>query len=178
MKTRLGKSANLFLIGPMAAGKSSVGRYLAAILSKEFYDSDQEIESKSFASVPVIFAMEGEEGFRARESEMIARLTAMENIVLATGGGAVLSEENQAHLQQRGTIIYIRATAATILLRTAKDKTRPLLQSIDRARNLKRLLKERTPLYEGLADLTFDTDEGIAEQTADAIARAIAQASQ
>ena len=141
----------------MGAGKTTVGRALAKKLDKQFVDSDHEIEARSGVSIPVIFEIEGEAGFRNREAEAIRSLTARENIVLATGGGAVLRPENRVLLKSRGTVIYLRAGIAQILQRTAKDKNRPLLQTDDPQQRLEQLAREREPLYHDVAHLVVDT---------------------
>lgn len=148
---------NLFLVGLMGAGKTTVGRLLARRLGKRFVDSDHEIEARTGASIPWIFEIEGETSFRRREAEMIRELTAQDGIVLATGGGAILNPENRAFLKQRGTVIYLRASIDSILQRTACDKNRPLLQTANPRQRLEELLQQREPLYCEIADLTIDT---------------------
>ncbi len=149
---------NIFLIGPMGAGKSSVGKHLASSLNKTFLDSDSELVKRTGADIPLIFEKEGEEGFRHRESGIIDELTARHGIVLATGGGAILNEANRAHLSSRGFIIYLSASTGQILKRTRRDKNRPLLQTPDPAARLDELMAIRGPLYLQLADLTVNTD--------------------
>jgi 3-dehydroquinate synthase len=141
----------------MGAGKTTVGRALAKKLNKRFIDSDHEIEARTGASIPLIFEIEGEEGFRQREAEVIADLTAQDDIVLATGGGAILRPENRAHLKARGTVVYLRASVASILLRTSHDKNRPLLQTDDPRRRIEELARVREPLYTEVADIIVDT---------------------
>ena len=148
---------NVFLIGLMGSGKTTVGRALARKLDKRFVDSDHEIEARTGASVSLIFEIEGEASFRQREAEVIADLTALDNIVLATGGGAILSERNRALLAARGTVVYLRATVSSILQRTSHDKSRPLLQTADPRRRVEQLMREREPLYSALADIVIDT---------------------
>lgn len=149
---------NIFLIGPMGAGKSSVGKQLAALLNKTFVDSDSELVSRTGADIPLIFEKEGEQGFRQRESEMIDELTARHGIVLATGGGAILKQANRAHLGSRGFVIYLSAGSGQILKRTQRDKNRPLLQTQDPAARLDELMTVRGPVYLELADLIVNTD--------------------
>ena len=149
--------ANVFLIGLMGAGKTTIGRILARKLGMRFIDSDHEIERRTGASIPWIFEIEGEESFRRREAEVIADLTAQDGIVLATGGGAVLNAANRACLKARGRVIYLRATVGSILLRTSHDKNRPLLQLADPRRKLEELTEQREPLYREIADLVVDT---------------------
>jgi len=141
----------------MGAGKTTVGRALAKKLDKQFIDSDHEIEARSGVSIPVIFEIEGEAGFRQREADVIRNLTAREDIVLATGGGAILRPENRELLKSRGTVVYLRADINQILQRTAKDKNRPLLQSGDPRQKLEQLSSEREPLYREVAHIVIDT---------------------
>jgi shikimate kinase len=148
---------NIFLVGLMGAGKTSVGRMLARRLNKDFYDADAEIERITGVKIPVIFDIEGESGFRAREEKVIERLTAMHDIVLATGGGAVLSPANRARLQQQGHVIYLRATPEDLWRRTRRDRNRPLLQTTNPLAKLKELHTQRDPLYSEVADLVVDT---------------------
>ncbi len=148
---------NIFLIGLMGAGKSTIGRQLAKELGWDFVDSDHEIEARTGASIPLIFDVEGEAGFRLREKKVIDELTRRERIVLATGGGVVLDPENRAHLAARGTVVYLSATADQLLARTAKDRNRPLLQIADPRAKLESLLEIRDPLYREIADLVVDT---------------------
>lgn len=149
--------SNIFLIGPMGAGKTSTGRQLAKTLERQFVDSDREIERYTGATISLLFQVEGEAGFRRRERAMIERLTQRENIVLATGGGVVLDEKNRADLIRRGTVVYLRAPVAQLIRRTAGDKTRPLLQTADPRERLARIVKERDPLYRQVADIIVDT---------------------
>lgn len=148
---------NIFLVGLMGAGKTSVGKMLSKRLNKTFYDSDQEIERATGVKIPVIFEIEGEQGFRARESRMLAELVRRDNIVLATGGGAILSEQNRRLLSNRGKVIYLRATANDLWRRTRHDKNRPLLQTGDPLEKLQELLAQRDPLYREVADIIIDT---------------------
>lgn len=148
---------NIFLVGLMGAGKTSVGRMLARRLGKLFYDADAEIERITGVKIPVIFEIEGETGFRAREEKMIAELTAKQGIVLATGGGAVLSSINRALLKQRGCVIYLRASADDLWRRTRRDRSRPLLQTANPLATLKELHARRDPLYLETAHLVVDT---------------------
>lgn len=150
-------SDNIFLVGLMGAGKTTVGRALAKRLNKRFIDSDHEIEARTGASIPLIFEIEGEASFRHREAEAIRDLTAEKNIVLATGGGAILRPENRAFLKTRGTVIYLRASISSILLRTGNDNSRPLLQTADPRRRLEQLAEERDPFYLDVADFVIDT---------------------
>ena len=154
---RDGLPENIFLVGLMGAGKTSVGRALAKRLHKTFYDTDQEIERATGVKIPVIFEIEGEAGFRAREAKLLAELVRHTNIVLATGGGAVLSEQNRRLLAEHGTVIYLRATAPDLWQRTHHDKNRPLLQTDDPLKKLQELFAQRDPLYREIADVIIDT---------------------
>jgi len=148
----------IFLIGPMGAGKTTIGRQLARELKIPFYDSDRVIEEQTGANIPLIFDLEGEEGFRKREQAAIDDLTQMQNIVLATGGGAVLGAENRRHLAERGTVIYLYTDLDSLLERTRKDKNRPLLHGEESPETiLKRLMEERDPFYRQTADHIIDT---------------------
>lgn len=149
---------NIFLIGPMGAGKSTIGRLLASELSRDFHDSDHAIQHRSGADIPWIFDVEGESGFRLREVNMIDELTRLDAVVLATGGGAVLREENRRALRQRGTVVYLMTTVEQQLKRTAKDRNRPLLQRDDREQFLLDLFAQRDPLYRATCDLSVRTD--------------------
>jgi shikimate kinase len=149
--------SNIFLVGLMGSGKTSVGKCLARLLNKSFFDSDHEIERATGVRVAVIFEIEGEAGFRAREHRMIAELVARENILLATGGGAVLSKENRELLRQHGLVIYLRAPIKSLLKRTQRDRSRPLLQVADPAAKLSALYEQRDPLYCEVAHLVVDT---------------------
>lgn len=150
---------NIFLIGPMGAGKSSVGRYLAQQLDMDFYDTDEEIENRTGVDIGWIFDIEGEMGFRKRETEVIQDLTQLQNIVLATGGGSILEEENRALLKSRGTVIYLDVSLQYQDNRTINESRRPLLRVDNRQEVLEKFQQERTPLYEGLADFRVGTDE-------------------
>jgi shikimate kinase len=150
-------AANVFLIGPMGVGKSTIGRLLGAELNKPFYDSDREIEALTGADIPWIFDVEGEQGFRVREARMIDSLSQRDGIVLATGGGAILSPDTRKHLHSRGTVVYLKATIAQQMERTGKDKNRPLLQTSDPLAKIRELMKVREPLYQETAHITVDT---------------------
>ncbi|MDX1823928.1 MAG: shikimate kinase AroK [Thiohalomonadales bacterium] len=149
---------NLFLVGPMGAGKTTIGRQLAEALNMDFLDSDHEIENRSGATIPWIFDVEGEEGFRKRERAIIDELTQRQNIVLATGGGAVLSEANRQCLKSRGTVIYLSASIEQLINRTQRDRNRPLLQTEDPRARLEELMQIRDPLYREVADIIIKTD--------------------
>ena len=148
---------NIFLVGLMGAGKTSVGRLLARRLGKHFYDCDHEIERATGVRIPLIFEIEGEAGFRNREQRMVAELAQRRDIVLATGGGAVLLPENREALSRNGVVIYLRATPHDLWQRTRHDRNRPLLQTADPLAKLTELYSERDPLYREVAHLVVDT---------------------
>ncbi len=150
---------NIFLVGLMGAGKTSIGRLLAKRLGKAFFDSDQEIERVTGVKIPVIFEIEGEAGFRAREERMLAALVQGGNIVLATGGGAVLSARNRKLLGENGIVVYLRAAVTDLWNRTRHDRNRPLLRAGEPLAILERLYAERDPLYREVADIIVDTGE-------------------
>ena len=159
----------IFLIGPMGAGKTTIGRQLANVLNLEFADSDHEVESRTGVNIPTIFDLEGEEGFRKREQMMIDELTQRDNLVLATGGGAVIKQENREYLQQRGTVIYLHCNIDQLLERTKKDKNRPLLQTEDPRKIFEQLIAVREPLYRETADLVINTNKQSIIHTANVI---------
>lgn len=148
---------NIFLVGMMGAGKTSVGKMLARNLGKTFHDSDQVIESRTGVKIPVIFELEGEAGFRARETAVIEELSALKEVVLATGGGAVLHEKNRRLLHARGTVVYLRATVNDLWNRTRHDRNRPLLQTVDPLARLTELYAQRDPLYREAAHVVIDS---------------------
>jgi shikimate kinase len=141
----------------MGAGKTTIGKLLAKHLGRSFYDTDIEIEKRTGVKIPVIFELEGEAGFRKRETTAIQDLTKLTNIVMATGGGAVILEENRRLLQETGTVIYLRGSVHDLWLRMRNDKHRPLLQNVDIRAKLEQLYAERDPFYRQTATLTFDT---------------------
>jgi shikimate kinase len=153
------KPGNIFLVGLMGAGKTTIGRLLARRLKLRFYDSDQEIERRCGVKVPVIFEIEGEAGFRGREQETIAELTGRQGIVLATGGGAVLDEDNRRRLAAGGTVVYLNARPEDLFERVRQDRNRPLLATPDPLARLRQLHGQRDPLYRAVADLVIDTGE-------------------
>ena len=150
-------SNNLYLVGMMGAGKTTVGRLIARRLKRRFVDSDQEIERRCGVRIPVIFDIEGEHGFRLREEHTIAELAMLEGVVLATGGGAVLSAENRRHLTSTGTTVYLHARPEDLFRRLRHDKNRPLLDTPDPWRRLQELYVVRDPLYRQVADIVIDT---------------------
>ncbi|NCF24275.1 MAG: shikimate kinase AroK [Gammaproteobacteria bacterium] len=149
---------NLFLIGPMGAGKSAVGRQLARMLHLEFFDSDMEIESRTGVDIPFIFEKEGEAGFRQREARVIDDLSRKDGIVLATGGGVIMDPQNRNHLGARGFVVYLHTSVDQQLSRTRRGRPRPLLEDDDPRSVLEALMATREPLYREIADLTVDTD--------------------
>jgi shikimate kinase len=148
---------NVYLIGPMGSGKTAVGRRLATLLGKEFLDSDAEIEKRTGVDVRYIFEREGEARFREREREVIAELTALDGVVVATGGGVILDAVNRERLTTTGTVIYLETNIETLVRRTKAAKTRPLLMNDDPRAVLERLMVSRRPLYEQTADLRVET---------------------
>lgn len=160
---------NIFLVGPMGAGKSTIGRHIAQMLHLDFHDSDSTIEKKTGADIAWIFDVEGEAGFRVREQKIIDELTQMHGIVLATGGGVVGLDENRNYLSARGIVVYLKTSVEKQLARTIKDKRRPLLQTSDRKATLTALAEARDPLYAEIADYTIETDEQSAKVVASQI---------
>ncbi|MEQ1484076.1 shikimate kinase AroK [Methyloglobulus sp.] len=150
-------SENIYLIGLMGAGKTTIGRQLAKALKLPFYDSDKAIEESTGVDIPTIFEFEGEEGFRDREQKMIQKLTQLQGIVLATGGGAILREENRNSLKGNGYVVYLQCPVDRILERTRRDTQRPLLRTDNPKERLQQLLEQRQPLYLSCADFKIDT---------------------
>lgn len=149
---------NIFLIGPMGAGKSAVGRQLSRMLHLSFLDSDEEIESRTGVDIAFVFEKEGEEGFRKREARVIDDLSGMDGVVLATGGGAVTDAQSRSNLGARGYVVYLRTSVDQQLHRTSRGRERPLLESGEPREILDQLMAEREPMYLEIADLTVDTD--------------------
>jgi shikimate kinase len=141
----------------MGAGKTTVGKHLAAELGKAFHDTDQEIERRTGVKISLIFEIEGEAGFRAREAQVLDQLTQLSNIVLATGGGAVLDADNRERLGHRGVVVYLHGQPKDLWHRTRHDKARPLLQDTDPLEKLHSLYLQRDPLYREIADIVIDT---------------------
>ena len=154
----MSKVQNVFLIGPMGAGKSAVGRQLARLLHMNFMDSDDEVESRTGVDIAFIFEKEGEDGFRKREAKVIDDLSKMEGLVMATGGGAVIDPQNRSVLGARGFVVYLYTTVEQQLARTQKGRERPLLESGDRKEILDQLMAERESMYRDIADLVVETD--------------------
>jgi shikimate kinase len=168
----LGKG-NVFLIGPMGSGKTAVGRHLARILRFTFHDSDADIEARTGVDIAFIFEKEGEAGFRIREKESIERLTRLQSIVLATGGGAVIEEDNRRALSERGVVVYLATSIDQQLERTRHARHRPLLNDIDPEQRLHELMLRRATLYTQIADFTVPTDGRRVQLVADEIHQAL-----
>ncbi|MBC3767614.1 shikimate kinase AroK [Neptunicella marina] len=165
----MAEKRNIFLVGPMGAGKSTIGRHLADELHLEFYDSDQEIERRTGADIAWVFDLEGEEGFRKREEDVITDLTDKQGIVLATGGGSIISKNIRNRLSARGIVVYLQTTIEKQVARTQRDKRRPLLQTDDPEKVLIELSEQRNPLYEEVADYVVQTDDQSARAVANQI---------
>jgi len=148
----------VFLVGPMGAGKTTIGKYLAQHLKLRFVDTDTEIEARTGADIPWIFDVEGEEGFRVREQQVVEEMTLWDGVVLATGGGVILRPENRRALAGRGFVVYLYATVDEQVRRTRRDRRRPLLQNGDPEQILRDLMAERDPLYREIADHIIETD--------------------
>ena len=168
-------AANLLLVGPTGAGKSCIGRRLAERYGLRLADADREIEQRTGASVATIFECEGEAGFRARERKILTELLALDGVLLATGGGAVLDVDNRRLLRARGFVVHLQVSAAQQLARLGRDHTRPLLQRPDRDSVLREMARLRSPLYAEVADLTFDTDGLAAADAAERLAGELRQ---
>ncbi|QCZ94804.1 shikimate kinase AroK [Salinimonas iocasae] len=165
----MAEKRNIFLVGPMGAGKSTIGRHLADELHLEFFDSDQEIERRTGADIAWIFDLEGEDGFRKREENVIYDLTDKQGIVLATGGGSVMNKDVRNRLSARGIVVYLQTTIDKQVARTQRDKRRPLLQHGEPETVLRELAEVRNPLYEEVADYVIDTDDQSARAVANQI---------
>ncbi|MEW6991880.1 shikimate kinase AroK [Colwelliaceae bacterium 6441] len=166
----MAEKRNIFLVGPMGAGKSTIGRELADKLHLDFFDSDQEIERRTGADIAWVFDLEGEEGFRKREETVIEDLSEKQGIVLATGGGSVISDIVRNRLSARGIVVYLETTIDKQVARTQRDRRRPLLQTSEEPRTvLENLAVERNPLYEEIADVIVQTDDQSAKVVANKI---------
>lgn len=163
----------MFLVGPMGAGKTTVGRHLADLLHLEFVDSDHEIEQRCGANIPWIFELEGEDGFRQREQQVIDALTQRQGIVLATGGGAVVRALNREHLHTRGAVVYLQTPVHVQMERAGRDRNRPLLQTADPLQRLTDLMAQREPLYREVAHIIMPTSGGSARELAQKIMHAL-----
>jgi shikimate kinase len=167
----MSKLNNVYLVGPMGAGKSTIGRLLAAELRLEFKDTDKEIEDRSGVDIPWIFDMEGEDGFRKRETAVLEELSGQNEILLATGGGIIMRDENRRLLTTGGQVVYLFTSIDEQVRRTKKDKSRPLLQTENPRAVLTELMEVRDPLYREVADIVFDTDGRSPKSVAQELAR-------
>lgn len=174
----IGKLNNIYFIGLMGAGKTTIGRMISKQLGMVFYDSDHEIERKTGVKIPLIFELEGEAGFRRRETAIIEELSQLSNVVMATGGGAVLEPENRVHLKDNGKVIYLRASVHDLWLRTRHDKSRPLLQGGNIKQKLEQLYIQRDPIYSALADCIVDTGAQSASEITSHIEQLIKETSE
>jgi len=164
---------NIFIVGPMGSGKSTVGKIIADELFLSFLDTDEEIETRTGASIDWIFDLEGEDGFRKRESSILQDMAKRNSIVLSTGGGIILSEENRELLSSRGTVFYLATPISVQLERTAKDKDRPLLKNGDPEKILTKLQKDRESLYEAVADHVVNTENKSSQEVASEIIKLV-----
>ncbi len=162
---------NLVLVGPMGAGKSSIGRRLAGRFGLQFVDADREIEARTGATIPTIFECEGEAGFRARESATLADLLQRDGLAIATGGGAVLDPASRQRMRERAFVVSLQVSLSRQIERLARDRSRPLIAGEDREQVLRRLAQQRAPLYAEVADLRFDTDPWLPPQAAAQLSR-------
>ena len=157
------QSGNLILVGMMGSGKTTVGRTLAKHLGKTFVDSDEEIQNRTGVTIPHIFDVEGEAGFRLRETAAIRELMGRDDMVLATGGGAILAEQNREMLRQNGIVVYLKANVPELWQRTRHDRNRPLLQTADPRAKLAELFEQRDPLYQQAADIVVQSGKQSAQ---------------
>ena len=160
---------NIFIVGPMGSGKSTVGKIISDELFLNFFDTDDEIESRTGASIDWIFDLEGEEGFRKRESSILEEMVKQNSIVLSTGGGIILSDSNREMLSSRGTVFYLSTPISVQIERTSKDKDRPLLKNGDPEEILTKLQKERKDLYESVSDHVIETENKSSQEVASEI---------
>lgn len=167
--------APVFLVGPMGAGKTTIGRHLARLLGKSFVDLDQEIEQSCGADIAWIFDVEGEVGFRKRESAMLREVASRNNMVIATGGGAVLDSENRVLMKRSGTVVYLSVAAKVLYNRMQQDTKRPLLQVGDKKAVIESIVKEREPLYKEIADIVVDGHQKTPAAAAQELASLIRQ---
>lgn len=175
--TASGHANNVFLIGPMGSGKTAVGKQLARLLHLQFYDSDAEIELRTGVDIPYIFDKEGEPGFREREREVIDSLTQLHDVIIATGGGAILLPENREHLAARGRVVYLQTSIEQQLERTRHGRQRPLLYTDDPEQKLRDLMAFRGPLYESIAAVVVSTDGRQVRAVADEIVQRLQERS-
>ena len=167
------KTMNIFIVGPMGSGKSTVGKIISDELFLSFLDTDEEIETRTGASIDWIFDLEGEDGFRKRESSILQDMAKRNSIVLSTGGGIILSEDNRELLSSRGTVFYLSTPISVQLERTAKDKDRPLLKNGDPEKILTKLQKDRESLYEAVADHVVNTENKSSQEVASEIIKLV-----
>ena len=167
------KTMNIFIVGPMGSGKSTVGKIISDELFLSFLDTDEEIETRTGASIDWIFDLEGEDGFRKRESSILQDMVKRNSIVLSTGGGIILSEDNRELLSSRGTVFYLATPISVQLERTAKDKDRPLLKNGDPEKILTKLHKDRESLYEAVADHVVNTENKSSQEVASEIIKLV-----
>ena len=172
-----GHGNNVFLIGPMGSGKTAVGKQLARLLHLQFYDSDAEIELRTGVDIPYIFEKEGEPGFREREREVIDSLTQLNDVIIATGGGAILLPQNREHLAARGRVVYLQTSIEQQLERTRHGRQRPLLYTDDPEQKLRDLMAFRGPLYESIAAVVVSTDGRQVRAVADEIVQRLQEQS-
>lgn len=175
--TKPARGNNVFLIGPMGSGKTAVGKQLARLLHLHFYDSDAEIEHRTGVDIPYIFEREGEAGFREREREVIDSLTQLRDVIVATGGGAVLSPLNRDHLASRGRVVYLQTSVGQQLERTRHGRQRPLLFTENPERKLRELMAFRAPLYESIAAVIVCTDGRQVRAVADEVVQRLQELS-
>ena len=175
LKSRLKKlfTMNIFIVGPMGSGKSTVGKIISDELFLNFFDTDDEIEARTGASIDWIFDLEGEDGFRKRESEMLEEMVKKNSIVLSTGGGIILSKSNRELLSSRGTVFYLSTPISTQVERTSKDKDRPLLKNGDAGKILTKLHDERKNLYKEVSDHIIITEDKSSQEVANEIIKVI-----
>ncbi len=164
---------NIFIVGPMGSGKSTVGKIIANELFLNFFDTDEEIETRTGASIDWIFDLEGEDGFRKRESKILEEMVQQNSIVLSTGGGIILSETNREHLSSRGTVFYLATPISVQLERTSKDKDRPLLKNGDPGKILEKLHQARESLYEEVADYIVNTEGKSSQEVSEEIIKLV-----
>ncbi len=164
---------NIFIVGPMGSGKSTVGKIIANELFLNFFDTDEEIETRTGASIDWIFDLEGEDGFRKRESKILEEMVQQNSIVLSTGGGIILSETNREHLSSRGTVFYLATPISVQLERTSKDKDRPLLKNDDPGKILEKLHQARESLYEEVADYIVNTEGKSSQEVSEEIIKLV-----
>ncbi|MDY6948097.1 MAG: shikimate kinase AroK [Pseudomonadota bacterium] len=171
------RGANVFLIGPMGSGKTAVGKQLARLLHLQFHDSDAEIELRTGVDIPFIFEKEGESGFREREREVIDSLTRLQDVIIATGGGAVLLPQNREYLASRGRVVYLQTGIEQQLERTRHGRQRPLLYTDDPESKLRELMSLRAPLYESIAAVVVSTDGRQVRAVADEVVQRLQELS-